>query len=206
MYSLEVDSLSKKYNRHTIIKELSFTHKEGVLGISGSNGSGKSTLLKCLAYLIRPQKGTITWAEDGNTIAKEVAQSQISYCAPYINLYDELTALENLQFLAYVSATKTSANYFNELLQYVHMENYKDAVLKTLSTGQTQRIKLAAALVRQPGILFLDEPGSNLDTKGHALVRQIVADQAQKGTLVVIASNDSNEIDLCDQVVSLSKV
>ncbi|RNC84813.1 MAG: ABC transporter ATP-binding protein [Balneola sp.] len=203
MFRLQVEQLSKNYNRHKVFDNLSFSHSKGVLGISGANGSGKSTLLKCLAFLLRPKTGTILWSKDEVNYSKENSKTLMGYSAPYINLYDELTLIENLRFLKTVSGLSNDVAPILSLLEYVEIDKLGDHLFKNLSTGQQQRAKLAASLVRNPEILFLDEPGSNLDTKGHALVENIVKDQNEAGTFVVIASNDPEEIKLCDQVIQL---
>ncbi len=203
MISLRVDQLTKTYNRRIVLNELSIAHKQGILGISGSNGSGKSTLLKCMSGLLGPKSGVITWKQGSEILSKEQVKSLIGYSAPYINLYDELTAFENLEFILEVRGKTKSDAEINSTLEYVQMDDYKDQLFKKLSTGQQQRIKLASALITNPQILFLDEPGSNLDEKGHNLVKSIVSDQKEKGTLVILASNDAKEIELCDNVVNL---
>lgn len=204
MLSLEVLQLTKTYNRRTVFTELSFFHSDGVLGIAGANGSGKSTLLKCLGQLLRPKNGSIVWSRDSKALSKEKVKPLISYAAPYINLYSELTAFENLEFVQEVSGEKKNQQLISEILDFVQMDGYEDQLFKQLSTGQQQRIKLASALIRDSEILFLDEPGSNLDEKGHELVAKIVAQQNKKGTLVILASNDPKEIELCDNVIVLS--
>ena len=203
MISVQANQLSKTYNRRTVFSNLSFVHTEGVLGISGANGSGKSTLLKCMAGLLRPKSGEILWKHGAEFLSKDQIKPLIGYSAPYINLYDELTTFENLGFLLKVSGRSNNAAEINAVLEYVQMPGFKDQLFKALSTGQRQRIKLASALITKPEILFLDEPGSNLDEKGHELVSKIVADQKKKGTLVILASNDTKEIGLCDNVVRL---
>tara|TARA_R110000868_G_scaffold259361_1_gene517129 strand:+ start:32596 stop:33216 length:621 start_codon:yes stop_codon:yes gene_type:complete len=203
MIYLEVHQLTKTYNRRTVFADLSFTHSEGVLGISGANGSGKSTLLKCLAFLLRPKIGSITWKRNMEILLKEDVKPLISYAAPYINLYSELTAFENLEFIQEVSGVEKNSDLTHEILNFVQMEGYADQLFKQLSTGQQQRIKLGSALVRDSKILFLDEPGSNLDKKGHELVSRIVHQQKEKGNTVILASNDAKEIILCDNVVKL---
>lgn len=204
MISLEVTKLTKKYNRNVVIDNLSFSHTNGVLGIAGSNGSGKSTLMKCLVGLSRSGKKNITWKKNETIIPTNEIKFISGFSAPYINLYTELTIFENLEFLQEVSSEQNNGDHILRLLDYVHMTSLKDQLVKQLSTGQLQRIKLASALIRTPDILFLDEPGSNLDQKGHELVSKIVADQKELGKLVIIASNDPNEISLCDQVINLS--
>lgn len=204
MISVQADQLSKTYNHRTVFSELSFFHNEGILGISGANGSGKSTLLKCMAGLSRPKKGMIIWKQGPEILAKEQLKLFTGYSAPYINLYDELTTFENLNFILEVRGKTKSDTGITSMLEYVQMSDYKNQLFKELSTGQQQRIKLASALITDPQILFLDEPGSNLDEKGHKLVESIVSDQKKKGTLVILASNDPKEVELCDTVIVLS--
>jgi len=203
MLSLEVKQLTKSYNRRMVLSNLSFVHSEGILGISGANGSGKSTLLKCLSFLLRPKNGTIIWKENSNILSKEDIKPLISFSAPYVNLYSELTSFENLEFIQEVSGKGKNPELIREILDFVQMEDFSSQLFKQLSTGQQQRIKLASSLVRNPRILFLDEPGSNLDEKGHELVSKIVQHQKHNGTLVVIASNNPAEIELCDNVIEL---
>ena len=204
MLSLEVEQLTKSYNRRSVLSNLSFEHSEGILGISGTNGSGKSTLLKCLAFLLRPKSGAIIWKENSTILSKEDIKPLISFSAPYINLYSELTSFENLEFIQEVTGIEKEPKLIKEILDFVHMEDFSNQLFKQLSTGQQQRIKLASSLVHNPRILFLDEPGSNLDEKGHELVSKIVHQQKKNGTLVVIASNNPAEIELCDNVIKLT--
>ncbi len=203
MISLNVKGLSKSYNRKPVFSEISFEHTDGVLGIAGANGSGKSTFLKCLAYLTKAQKGTIKWMNQEFELTKDDIKGKIGYVAPYINLYDELTAYENLEFLLQVAGMSIQMTHINSLIDQVQMKDHRQKLFKSLSTGQQQRIKIAAALIRKPDIIFMDEPGSNLDKAGHDLVKRIVNMQKAKNKLVIIASNDPKEIKLCDQVIKL---
>ena len=203
MISLSVKGLTKRYNRKPIFIDLSFEHTNGVLGIAGSNGSGKSTLLKCLAYLTRAQKGTIEWKKQELELTKDDIKGRVGYAAPYINLYDELTSYENLEFLLQVAGMSIQMTHINSLIDQVQMKDHRQKLFKSLSTGQRQRIKIAAALIRKPDIVLLDEPGSNLDESGQELIKKIVNMQKAKNKLVIIASNDPREIKLCDQVIEL---
>ncbi len=203
MISLKVEKLTKKFNQHTIFSELSFEHENGILGISGANGSGKSTLLKCLAYLLRANSGTIAWRSNSTHLNRQALKNHIGYAAPYINLYAELTVAENLLFLMELSGSSASETDLHQLLNKTHIPHLEQQLFGSLSTGQQQRVKLAAALARNPQVLMLDEPGSNLDEKGHALVTEIVETAAASGKLVFLASNDPSEIALCDTVIAL---
>ena len=205
MISLQVHNFTKKFNRHTIFSDLSFEHTGGILGISGANGSGKSTLMKCMAYLLRPNSGTIIWKQDEEVMNQKLVKAHLGYAAPYINLYAELSVEENLRFLVEAGGKSAQEDRLSVLLEKVQIPHLSDQLFGSLSTGQQQRVKLAAALVREPEILMLDEPGSNLDEKGHALVSEIVKEAAETGTLVFLASNDPNEIAMCDTVLNVSE-
>lgn len=203
MISLRVEHLSKKFNQNTVIHDLSFEHQRGILGISGANGSGKSTLMKCITYLVRPNSGSIIWKQDEQLMNQKAVKSNIGFAAPYINLYAELSVLENLRFLIEAGGIASDEAQLISLLERVQVPHLKDQLFGRLSTGQQQRAKLAAALVRNPEVLLLDEPGSNLDEKGHALVSDIVKEASEADKLVFLASNDPSEIALCDEVIDL---
>lgn len=205
MISLQVENLSKKYNQHTVFHELSFEHEKGILGISGSNGSGKSTLMKCISYLVRPNSGSIIWKQNEQLMNQKAVKANIGFTAPYINLYAELSVLENLRFLIEAGGTAADKDQLVSLLEDVQIPHLRDQPFGSLSTGQQQRAKLAAAFVRDPDVLMLDEPGSNLDEKGHKLVSNLVNQASESGKLIFLASNDPNEISLCDKVINMGK-
>lgn len=205
MLFLEVNNLSKSYNRRPVFSDVSFTFTEGVLGIAGHNGSGKSTLLKCLTHLSRPNSGSVRWSLSGSELSAGDCKSHFGFVAPYINLYAELTAIENLEFLLQLTRNERYVDAISpeSMLEEVQMKGFGHQLFKQLSTGQQQRIKLAAALIKQPDVLILDEPGSNLDDKGHALVKTIIDRQQSSGKLTIIASNDPNEIALSTHRIHL---
>lgn len=203
MIELQTENLSKKYNRHFVFDDLSFVHTSGILGISGANGSGKSTLLKCLAFLTRQTKGNITWRQSGRVLTREQVKLRMGYAAPYINLYPELTVAENLSFLIKLGGFTPDPQKLEELLERVQIPHLSGQPFNDLSTGQQQRVKLASVFVRKPDIVFLDEPGSNLDKKGHGLVKHLVNEACSNDKLVIIASNDPKEIELCHNVITL---
>lgn len=204
MISLQVEKLNKKFKQNSIFSELSFQHSNGILGISGANGSGKSTLMKCLAYLLRPNSGSILWKKDEHLMNQKELKSNLGYAAPYINLYAELSVAENITFLMEAGGGSINLENLHNLLERVQVPHLKDQLFGSLSTGQQQRVKLAAALVRNNQVLMLDEPGSNLDKEGHKLVQNIVEEAAESGKTIFLASNDPAEIDLCESVIDLN--
>lgn len=202
MIDLQVQDLSKKYSRVDVFNALSFGFKTGIIGIAGSNGAGKSTLLQCLAGLLKPSMGTIEWRIDGEFIELNEVKERLGFVAPYVQLYEELTAIENLSFLKDLHPSGSTSEPI-ELIERFESDKFKDNLYGELSTGQQQRIKFAAACIHNPKIICLDEPGSNLDPSGNALIRNWIEEVKQSNGMVILASNQPNELDLCDYIIHL---
>lgn len=203
MIILETDNLAKTYAIHPVFSGLSFRAESSVIGIAGENGSGKSTLLKCLAGLLKPTAGTVHWATKSGSLSKEALKNILGFSAPYIQLYEELTVLENLDFIIRARGGSKQAGA-SALLQSLGAAALGDAMFGELSTGQQQRAKLAAALIHNPKILMMDEPGSNLDKRGRQNIKEITERFRRQGAMVLIASNQTAELDLCDTILDLN--
>jgi ABC-type multidrug transport system ATPase subunit len=205
MISLHVEQLSKYFGKNLVWENISFHHESGVLGIEGPNGSGKSTLLKCLSGLLSPSSGTVSWQNCGQQLEIQAVKHQIGYAAPYISLYRELSIIENLQFLSKLRKNKIKEALLRQLLERVELDHSSDKPYGNLSTGQQQRARLAAALFTNPPVLMLDEPGSNLDEQGRSLISDIVARARDEKKLVILASNNPDELALCDRIFSVKR-
>lgn len=205
MFTLQLSQLEKSFGAKTVFSNVSFVHRCNSLGIAGANGSGKSTFLKCLGGLLRPSAGSIEWKENDNFLEKERFRKRLGYAAPYINLYDELSCRENLIFLAKVRHEREYSSQIDEWIEKVELDHAKNQPFGSLSTGQQQRLRLAAALFHQPDILLLDEPGSNLDEAGKKLISDISEVFKAEDKLLILASNDTTELGLCDDVFSIEK-
>lgn len=202
MIDVTVQSLYKSYGSKEVLSNLTFRSKEKTIGIAGSNGSGKSTLLQCLGGLLRPSSGTIEWKIENQSVEAALLKEKAGYLAPYVELYEELSGFENLSFLADVRGiTRTSVLNAIELSQ---SETFAEQPYGLLSTGQRQRLKLAAALLHSPSVLMLDEPGSNLDKQGFDLLIKLIENQTRAGGIVILASNQPQELSLCEQIIDLN--
>ncbi len=198
MIHLKVHNLYKRYGLRSVLKNVTIDQPSGVLGIGGRNGSGKSTLLKCLSGLARPTSGQIEWHVYQQKLSANEIKQHLGFLAPHINLYEELTCLENLRFIADLRAHTTDSERPTELLKQVGLAQHKRQPFGSLSTGQQQRLKLAAAQIHDPPILFLDEPGANLDENGTALVHRLVQQYRKEEKMILLASNNPAELDWCD--------
>jgi ABC-type multidrug transport system ATPase subunit len=202
---LSVQNLRKRFGGNRVFNDITLTHKGGVMGIAGANGSGKSTLLQCFARLVRPTSGQVEWYKKEQQIDVQKITNHLGYAAPYINLYEELSCSENLEFLLQLRNTTDVPAAVQAALARTEIQNLGDQLFGKLSTGQQQRMRLAAAIVHQPKVLFLDEPGSNLDEKGRMLIESLVAEFKEVDKLVIIASNNPDELALCNRVYSVEE-
>jgi heme exporter protein A len=205
MYSLEVINLGKHYTETLLFKDISFElHLGEVLAITGWNGSGKSTLLRIIAGLVRPSFGKVEMSFQGESLPKESRRRFVGMVAPAFSLYDELTALENLEFFCKVRGIAYNRKSCLAMMERTGLSENSHKLCRNYSSGMKQRLKLAQALLHNPPLLLLDEPGCNLDSKGMKIVEDIISAQRQRG-MTVIASNEKREVDYGDRVINLSE-
>jgi heme exporter protein A len=198
--TLNVSGLGKRFGARLVLQDVSFSAAPGeIVGVAGPNGSGKSTLLHILCGLLRPTRGRVEYSA-GGPLTPNQARSRIGFCGPSLQLYDDLSASENLAFFARWRGIPAAVD---ELLARVGLDPSRKDPLRAYSSGMRQRVKLAWALMHGPSVLLLDEPGANLDDAGRALVAAIVAAHARRG-LAVVASNDPDELALCGRVVTVT--
>lgn len=204
-YSVEATGLNKSFGRRLIFNDLEFKfNKAGVYGISGPNGSGKSTLVKIIAGIIAPSKGKIIHNLDNKLIAEEQLHNYIGFVSPYLVLYEEFSTYENLNLFAEIRGVKFNKERVDYLLNKFLLFKRKDDLLKTYSSGMKQRVKFIFALMHSPNLLILDEPTSNLDDEGKNSVYELVKEEGEKN-IVLIASNEKSDIELCSDIVYLEK-
>ena len=195
---LSADSLSMRYGARRLFEDLSFQVGTGErLAVLGENGSGKSTLLRVLAGVLTPLGGTVRLTVDGQTVPPHRLARAVGYAAPALQPYDALTATENLEFVARLRGL--DAARVPAVLERVGLGGRGPDRVAAFSTGMRQRLRLATALLPDPPLLLLDEPGAALDEHGRALVREIVT----AAPAVVLATNDPAEAALCGRSVRL---
>jgi heme exporter protein A len=200
---LLIENVAASYGARPVLANVSLTLSAGeVLVVTGANGSGKSTLLRLLSGLQRPTSGAIAYELDGRSYAPAEAGALLGWVAPDLALYRELSALENLRFFADVRGLRRADADLNALLERVGLAGRGHDRVASYSTGMTQRLRYAYALLHAPPVLLLDEPTATLDERGMALVEGLVAEQRQAG-IVVVATNDPRELRWGDYVLTL---
>ncbi len=204
-YSIQSQDLSKLFGRRLIFREINFTWDEkGIFGISGPNGSGKSTLVKIVAGLIAPSAGKIIHKNFNGEIIPEKMHNHIGFVSPYLVLYEEFSAWENLEIFAKIRGISLNEERVNIYLKKFLLDTRKNDLVKTYSSGMKQRLKFIFALMHSPDVLIFDEPTSNLDEEGKKVVYDIIRAEA-KLCIVIIASNESKDLEFCDEVLLLEK-
>lgn len=202
-YSLELSSVKKFFGRRLIFNDLNFRmDSAGVYGISGPNGSGKSTLVKIIAGIIGTSAGRVIHQLDGKEIIPEKLHDHIGFISPYLVLYEEFSAWENLELCSKIRGIKLDHSRVKNLLEKFLLLNRKDDLVKTYSSGMKQRMKFIFALMHSPSLLILDEPTSNLDDEGKNSVYEIVKEEGTKN-IVIIASNENQDLSYCSDIIDL---
>ncbi|MFT6165336.1 MAG: ABC-type multidrug transport system ATPase subunit [Vicingaceae bacterium] len=190
--NIQIDSLSKRFNKEWIFQSLSFVISSGEkIGIIGSNGSGKSTFIKLISAADLPSKGEIKYFISNTEIDEGEIYSSINFTAPYIDLIEELSCKElidfHLQFKAFQNGL--TADSFIDL---VYLKDAEHKFIKNFSSGMKQRLKLGLAICSQSELLLLDEPCSNLDTRGVELYHKLM-DQYNQNRTTIIGSNEQKD-------------
>lgn len=196
------EHVEKKFRQEWVVRSFSYLFESGQsYALTGPNGSGKSTLLRILAQYSLPTKGQVQFLQgDSTRIESDQCHSLVAYAAPYVELIEEFTLSELLNFLIQLKAlpNQLSLKIFQE---YIELQPDKSKFIKNYSSGMRQKIKLGLALLSEKPCLLLDEPTTNLDEKAKNWFYQKIKEQSNR--LIIIASNEAAEIDLCQHRISI---
>jgi len=197
--------LTYRYGDLTAVDRISFDVAEGeILGFLGPNGAGKSTTVKMLTGQIRPHEGTANLL--GLDVARhtEEVQAQIGVCFETTNLYEQMSATENLTLFARLFGVKGFDPL--ALLQRIGLGGREKERVEGYSKGMKQRLMVARALVNRPRILFLDEPTEGLDPTSAETIRSIILEERERGATVFLTTHDMMEADrLSDRVAFINQ-
>jgi ABC-type multidrug transport system ATPase subunit len=193
----------KRFNRDWIFRHLTYTFEENnSYAIVGPNGSGKSTLLQVLAGSMEVNEGKCAWTMDHEPSSIENTFQSVSICAPYLEVVEEMTVKEFLEFHIQFKPLLTSLTIEN-IIAIVGLEKATNKQIRNYSSGMKQRVKLAQAIFSDTPLLLLDEPCTNLDAAGIELYHQLIAEYG-KDRLIVVSSNDEVEYKFCKNKISIS--
>lgn len=193
----------KRFNRDWIFRHLTYEFSEGqTYAIIGPNGSGKSTLLQALSGSLLLNEGSSSWYTGDKKIDPENIFRSISFSAPYLELVEEMTAVE---FLGFHSRFKSfiSALGIHQILEIIGLKQAAHKQIRYFSSGMKQRIKLAQAVFSDVPVILLDEPCTNLDEAGIDLYRHLIREYCQK-RMVIVSSNDHHEYEFCSNRINIT--
>ena len=199
-----VESLTKQYGDLVAVDDISFSVRRGeVFGILGPNGAGKTTTLECIEGLLTPTAGSISVLGMDIAADAERIKSRIGVQLQASAYFDYLTLREILDLFALIYRSSASPD---DLLAAVGLEDKADTTVAKLSGGQQQRFTIAATLVNDPELLFLDEPTAGLDPKGRRDLWDFVQTANRQGRTIVITTHYMEEAEfLCDRVAIMDR-
>jgi ABC-2 type transport system ATP-binding protein len=202
---ISVKNVTRKFGSFTAVDNVSFELERGkVFGFLGPNGSGKSTTIRMLAGLLAPTSGRITGF--GNldvTKDTEAWKSRLGYMSQKFSLYLDLTVEENLRFygMIYGLDRNQAKERIDALAKRLRFEKIRNQLTDGLSTGLRQRVALAAALLHEPELLFLDEPTGGVDPRGRRLFWDLIYElAADRGMTVLVTTHYMDEAEQCDRL------
>jgi heme exporter protein A len=202
---IELNNIKKTYGEKVLYSNLCDCIKSAnCTCITGNNGSGKSTLLKIIGSLIAADSGEVDIFQDGHKLKRDEYQRLIGMVAPDLELYDQLSAIENIQFFASFRNSNLTYESIVENLFKVGLVGVEDKLVKTFSTGMKQRLKLAVLASSNVSIWLLDEPSSNLDQEGRSMVKKLVQESVDSGKLVILATNEEQEVEYASHILNLA--
>jgi ABC-type multidrug transport system ATPase subunit len=193
----------KRFNYDWIFRRVTATFHEGErYAILGPNGSGKSTLLQVIGGHLHHNEGTVTYnAMPDKQIAPDQFFRHCAIAAPYLELVEEFTLAESLefhlQFKQFIPAVKPA-----DAIAIVGLEKSMHKQIRNFSSGMKQRLKLALAIFSDVPVLLLDEPCTNLDAAGTALYQQLINEYGGD-RMIIVSSNDEQEYFMCTKHISI---
>ena len=206
---IETKELTKNYDGVTVVDRLNLHIRENeIFGLLGPNGAGKTTTILMLLGLTEPASGS-AWVFGYNPTREPLKVKRLAgYLPENVGFYNNLTARENLMFIAELNdISRAEANRrIDELLEIVGIGEVANSTVGKFSRGMKQRLGIADALIKNPKVVFLDEPTAGLDPEGINQIIDLIANLPQMGTTVVLSSHQLYQVQrVCHSIGILSK-
>jgi len=208
MQVIDVSHLSKRFGALTALDDVSFSVSEGeTFGFLGPNGAGKTTTIRILTGISAPSGGTATIF--GNDIIRDpiATRKQLGIVHETSNIYDDLTAWQNLMFTAelYTVGKPEREKRGSDLLELFGLLERRYDKVRGFSKGMKRRLTLAMGLINNPRLLFLDEPTSGLDVQSNLIIRDVIRDLNVQGVTVFLTTHNIEEANIiCDRVAIIN--
>ena len=195
--TITLENTGKRYNQEWIFRGINTEFKAGEhVVLLGANGSGKSTLLQTILGTIATSEGKIIYRQDGKEIDPDDVFRYFSFASPYMELPEEFTLTETLQFHSGFKPFLANLDV-KEVLEATGLGRSANKQLKYFSSGMKQRVKLALCIFSDSPVAFLDEPLSNLDSSGFAWYKKLVSDFSRDRLFIVCSNRQADEYFFC---------
>lgn len=202
---ISLQNAGKRFNREWIYRGVTLDFSSAnAYAITGPNGSGKSTLLQAIGGMIQLSEGAVHYAVGDQQLGNDEVYKQISFCAPYLDVIEEMTLVEFLQFHSQFKSY-INALTIPQIIEIVGLQAAAQKQIRFYSSGMKQRVKLAQAILSDTSVVLLDEPCSNLDAKGIALYHSLIQNYCTN-RIVIVCSNDEVEYRFCDKKIEMQQL
>ncbi|MEI6748114.1 MAG: ATP-binding cassette domain-containing protein [Bacteroidota bacterium] len=200
---INLEKISKKFNYEWIFREVNYTFESGnAYVILGANGSGKSTLMQIVAGNLLPTSGKINFTDGASEISQELLYRHVSISAPYLELIEEFTLAEILEFHRRFKPFRDKMND-SQIIEITGLSRVQNKPIRYFSSGMKQRVKLALAILSDTKIVLLDEPASNLDKQGVEWYQQLVGSNSSERIFIVCSNSQSHEYSFCNNEIQI---
>ena len=206
MNIVEIDNVTKTFDRHIAVNALSLAVPQGsIYGFIGPNGSGKTTTLRMIMRIYHPDPGTGIIRVLGET-ASSAADDRVGYLPEERGLYKKMKVREVLRFYASLKGVNDSNSMIDSWLAKMSLSEWADKKVETLSKGMSQKVQFIAAVVAEPKLVILDEPFSGLDPVNADVLRESILELRRKGTTVIFSTHDMSVAEkMCDYIFMIYK-
>ena len=203
--AIDVHDLTKRYGGRAVVDHLSIRVERGLIfGFLGPNGSGKTTTIRMLCGLLTPDEGEGTCLGFDLRHDAESIKRQVGYMTQRFSLYEDLSIVENLEFVARMYGVPERRRAVDATLVRLGLDERRDQLAGTLSGGWKQRLALAACLLHSPQLLLLDEPTAGVDPKARRDFWDEIHDLAASGITVLVSTHYMDEAERCHRLAYIS--
>jgi ABC-type multidrug transport system ATPase subunit len=202
---ISLKNIGKRYNYEWIFRKVDQEfHVGGNCVILGSNGSGKSTLLQVIAGNLTHSEGEVQFSLHHKSVEEDDRYRLVSIAAPYLELFDEFTLSESIDFQSKFKPFRKSLST-PEIISLLQLENARNKQLKYFSSGMKQRVRLGLAILADTPLLLLDEPSSNLDKKAISWYQELVYAYADSRLIIVASNQLEHEYPFCTKQLNIEE-
>ncbi|NOT79936.1 MAG: ABC transporter ATP-binding protein [Bacteriovoracaceae bacterium] len=201
--SVEVTNLTVKFGDFTAVNNISFSVKKGeIFGFLGANGAGKTTTIRVLCGLLNPTSGRVQLSDIGHEEGIEAMKSKVGYMSQKFTLYNDLTIAENFAFTAGLRKLSSSnlKKRTKELLEFINFSKPVNTLVRDLPGGIKQQVSLAASILHDPEIIFLDEPTAGVTPVARARFWALIRELSSSGKTVFVTTHYMDEAEQCGRI------